>query len=166
MIQVCGPLRFFSKPPQEGKIMLTLRHPHLVPIYGCGEFTRGNCSGLDLFGIACFSICVCMLVHVTLFIDKNYLQPRHQVHRDGAFGWRSPYRDQEAPLGPLAAGDVREIPEAHHVRFDAPSQQTVDTPGHQTRQHLCERQHRKDWGLRTDSGDGAEGDGVRNTFTL
>ena len=80
------------------------------------------------FGACCFLALMCYIVN-----ENNYLQPRHQVHRDGAFGWRSPYRDQEAPLGSLAAGDVGEIPEAHHVRPDALAQQAADTPGHKTR---------------------------------
>ena len=80
------------------------------------------------FGACCFLALMCYIVN-----ENNYLQPRHQVHRDGAFGWRSPYRDQEAPLGSLAAGDVGEIPEADHVRPDALAQQAADTPGHKTR---------------------------------
>ena len=54
MIQVW----LFPKPPQEGKIMLTLRHPHLVPIYGCGDFTKGGCSGFFRFECA-YYYCHC-----------------------------------------------------------------------------------------------------------
>ena len=61
MIQVW----LFPKPPQEGKIMLTLRHPHLVPIYGCGDFTKGGCSGF--FRFECAYRLFFILVHVVFW---------------------------------------------------------------------------------------------------
>ena len=72
MIQVW----LFPKPPQEGKIMLTLRHPHLVPIYGCGDFKKGGCSGffsvwvrisfIFHFGACCFLALMCYIVNVKI----------------------------------------------------------------------------------------------------
>lgn len=40
--------------------MLKLRHPHLVPIFACGRFSKGESSYLDLL----FFVCVVFMFHV------------------------------------------------------------------------------------------------------
>ena len=41
----------FPELPQEGKRMLTLRHPHLVPVYQCGDYEKGGYSVLGQAGV-------------------------------------------------------------------------------------------------------------------